>query len=372
MPTTASIHSLDHLVLWGAFGLSVAFGAIVQRTRFCTMGAVSDIVNMGAWTRMRMWVLAIAVATLGFNLLAAAGLIDTTQTIYTTPRVLWLSALVGGVMFGFGMVLASGCGSKTLVRIGEGNLKSVVVFLALSVFAYITLRGLTAEWRVHWLDVVNVDLSGAQDLPAIAARATGTALADWQLALGIAVALLLGGWALASREFRTANNLLAGFGLGGVIVAVWYLSGHIGFVAEDPHTLQAAYVGTQNNKMESLSFVAPLAYTLFWFMLYSDASNVLTIGIVSVFGVVAGSAAMALLTRQFRWEGFRGVEDTANHLVGGALMGVGGVTALGCTIGQGMSGVSTLSITSWIAFLSIVAGAVLGVKYQAWRVERSV
>ncbi|MGC9163420.1 MAG: YeeE/YedE family protein [Thiomonas sp.] len=368
--SSSSIAALHATVLWATFVLSMAFGAITQRTRFCTMGSVSDIVNMGSWTRMRMWVLAIATATLGFNLLAALGLIDSAQTIYTTPRVLWLSALVGGLMFGFGMVLASGCGSKTLVRIGEGNLKSVVVFLMIAVFAYITLRGITAEVRVHVFDKISLQLSTPQDLPAIFAHLTGQPLPRLQAAFGLGVGLLLGGWALSAREFRTANNLLAGFGLGAIIVAVWFVSGKLGFLAEDPQTLQAAYLGTQNNKMESLSFVAPLAYTLFWFMMYSDASNVLTLGIVSVFGVIAGSAAMALLGRQFRWEGFHGAEDTANHLVGGALMGVGGVTALGCTIGQGMSGVSTLSITSWLAFLSIVGGAVLGVKYQAWRVER--
>lgn len=368
--SSSSIAALHATVLWATFALSVAFGAITQRTRFCTMGSVSDIVNMGSWTRMRMWVLAIATATLGFNLLAAMGLIDAAQTIYTTPRVLWLSALVGGLMFGFGMVLASGCGSKTLVRIGEGNLKAVVVFLMIAVFAYITLRGITAEVRVHVLDKISLQLSTPQDLPAIFSHLTGLPLPRLQATFGLGVSLLLGGWALSAREFRTANNLLAGFGLGAIIVGVWFVSGKLGFLAEDPQTLQAAYLGTQNNKMESLSFVAPLAYTLFWFMMYSDASNVLTLGIVSVFGVIAGSAAMALLGRQFRWEGFHGVGDTANHLVGGALMGVGGVTALGCTIGQGMSGVSTLSITSWIAFLSIVGGAVLGVKYQAWRVER--
>jgi uncharacterized membrane protein YedE/YeeE len=371
MPSV-SVSAIHATVLWGTFVLSLLFGAIMQRTRFCTMGSVSDIVNMGSWLRMRMWVLAIATATAGFNLLAASGQIDAAQTIYTTSRVLWLSALVGGVLFGFGMVLASGCGSKTLVRIGEGNLKAVVVFLMIAVFAYITLRGLTAEVRVHVLDRVAIQLSGPQDLPAIVSRLTGLPLARLQLAFGLGVSLLLGGWALSAREFRTANNLVAGFGLGAIIVGVWFLSGKLGFLAEDPQTLQAAYIGTQNNKMESLSFVAPLAYTLFWFMMYSDASNVLTLGIVSVFGVIAGSAIMALLGRHFRWEGFRGVEDTANHLVGGALMGIGGVTALGCTIGQGMSGVSTLSVTSWIAFLSIVGGAVLGVKYQAWRVERTM
>jgi uncharacterized membrane protein YedE/YeeE len=368
--SSVSIPAIHATVLWSGFALSVVFGAIMQRTRFCTMGSVSDIVNMGSWTRMRMWVLAIATSTIGFNLLAASGQIDAAQTIYTTSRVLWLSALVGGVLFGFGMVLASGCGSKTLVRIGEGNLKAVVVFVMIAVFAYITLRGITAEVRVHFLDKVSMQLSGPQDLPALFAQLTDLPLSTLQLVFGLGVGVLLGGWALAAREFRTANNLLAGFGLGAVIVGIWFISGKLGFLAEDPQTLQAAYIGTQNNKMESLSFVAPLAYTLFWFMMYSDASNVLTLGIVSVFGVIAGSAAMALLSRQFRWEGFRGAEDTANHLVGGALMGVGGVTALGCTIGQGMSGVSTLSITSWIAFLSIVGGAVLGVKYQAWRVER--
>lgn len=370
MPSV-SIHAINAAVLWTSFGLSALFGAIMQRTRFCTMGSVSDIVNMGSWMRMRMWVLAIATATIGFNLLAASGQIDSAQTLYTTSDILWLSALVGGLLFGFGMVLASGCGSKTLVRVGEGNLKAVVVFLMIGVFAYITLRGITAEVRVRVFDKVALHLAGPQDLPALFARSTGLPLADWQTGLGLGVGLLLGGWALSAREFRTTNNLLAGFGLGTIIVAIWFVSGKLGFLAEDPNTLQAAYIGTQNNKMESLSFVAPLAYTLYWLMMYSDASNVLTLGIVSVFGVIAGSAGMALLTRQFRWEGFSGAEDTANHLIGGALMGVGGVTALGCTIGQGMSGVSTLSITSWIAFLSIVGGAVLGVKYQAWRVERS-
>jgi uncharacterized membrane protein YedE/YeeE len=368
---SASISAINATVLWGGFVLSAIFGAIMQRTRFCTMGSVSDIVNMGSWTRMRMWVLAIATATIGFNLLAAAGQIDASQTIYTAPNVLWLSALVGGLLFGFGMVLSSGCGSKTLVRIGEGNLKALIVFFMIGVFGYITLRGLTAEVRVHLLDKVAIDLAVPQDLPSLLAHATGLPLAGLQAGLGLGVGLVLGGWALAAREFRNANNLAGGIGLGLVVVAVWYLSGKIGYLAENPNTLQAAYIGTQNNKMEALSFVAPLAYTLYWFMMYSDASNVLTLGIVSVFGVIAGSAAMALATRQFRWEGFGGTEDTANHVVGGALMGIGGVTALGCTIGQGMSGVSTLSITSWIAFLSIVAGAVLGVRYQAWRVERS-
>jgi hypothetical protein len=119
--------------------------------------------------------------------------------------------------------------------------------------------------------------------------------------------------------------------------------------------------------MESLSFVSPVAYTLDWFLFFSDQSKLLTLGIVSTFGVVLGSAAVAVATRTFRWEGFAGVEDTANHLAGAALMGVGGVTALGCTIGQGLSGLSTLSLGSMVALAGIMAGAVLALRWQIWR-----
>jgi hypothetical protein len=134
--------------------------------------------------------------------------------------------------------------------------------------------------------------------------------------------------------------------------------------------LEEAFLATNSQRMESLTFVAPIAYTVDWLILFSDKSKTLTVGIVSVFGVVLGSAAVALATRSFRWEGFAGTEDTANHVVGAVLMGVGGVTAMGCTIGQGLSGVSTLALGSFIAFGGIVGGAVLALRYQMWRLER--
>ena len=356
-------------VLWAAFGLSVVFGAIAQRTHFCTMGAVADIVNIGDWSRMRMWVLAIGVAMLGFNAMVAAGWLDAGKTIYATPRLTWLSALVGGAMFGFGMVLASGCGSKTLVRLGGGNLKSLVVFIVLGLAAFATLRGITGVLRVATVDRQVIELAGTQDLPSIVARGFGLAKGQAALLLGA----LIGGaavlWALARREGRSADVLLGGIGIGAVIAAMWWVSGRLGYVAEDPNTLQEAFVATNSQRMESLSFVAPIAYTLDWLLFFSDKSKLLTIGIVSTVGVVAGSAAWALASRTFRWEGFANVEDTGNHLVGAVLMGVGGVAALGCTVGQGLSGVSTLALGSFIALASIIGGAVLGVRYQAWRIE---
>lgn len=363
----AGLATLTAQVLWCGFVLSMIFGAIVQRTHFCTLGAVSDIVNRGDWTRMRMWGMAMGVAMIGFFGLAAAGLVDPSKTLYASTRFIWLSALVGGAMFGFGMVLSSGCGSKTLARIGGGSLKSLVVFLVMGIAAFATLKGITAVARVATVDRIAVDFPHNATLPDWLARVLGLDPAVAGLGLAIVVGLSLIAWALRGKSFRRFDNLLAGLGIGAVVAAAWWVSGSLAYVAEHPETLQETFIATNSGRSEALSFVAPVAYTLDWLMFFSDRSKVLTLGIVSVFGVVAGSAAYSLISRSFRWEGFRDAQDTGNHLVGAALMGMGGVCAMGCTVGQGLSGISTLSATSFVALASILAGCVAGLKYQIWR-----
>jgi len=369
MPSV-DLASLTQQVLWASFVMAALFGALVQRTGFCTMGAVSDVVTMGDWHRARQWGLASGVAMLGFGALVWTGQVDPARVLYASNRLIWLSALAGGVIFGFGMVLASGCVSKTLARIGGGNLKSLVVALVLGIAAFATLKGLTAVWRTASVDRVAVDFTTAASLPAWASAATGLSA---PLA-GLLLALLVGGalvaWALVDREFRTGANLLAGLGVGGLVVAMWWVSGHLGFLAEHPETLEEVFIATNSTRAESLSFVAPVAFTLDWLMFYSDRSKLLSIGIVTVFGVIAGSAVVSLAQRSFRWEGFGNTQDLAHHLVGAVLMGVGGVTAMGCSIGQGVSGVSTLSATSFIAVAAMIAGAVGGLRYQMWRLDR--
>lgn len=366
----SELSSLNQQVLLASFVISFIFGAIAQRTHFCTMGAVSDIVNMGDWQRMRQWALAAGVAMLGFGTLVYLGKIDPAKTLYAGSRIAWLSAIVGGLMFGFGMVLASGCGSKTLVRIGGGSLKSIVVFVVMGVAAFATLKGITAVVRVATVDQATIN---SVAFSAISTSATGMFGIKIQLAQ-LLTALVLGGglalWALLSKEFRSFENLLAGLGIGAVITAMWWASGSLGFITEHPETLQEAFVATNSGRAEALSFVAPVAYTVDWLMFFSDKSKVLTLGIASVFGVIAGSAVVALFTKNFRWEGFGGTEDVANHLVGAMLMGIGGVTAMGCTVGQGLSGISTLSTMSFIAVAAIIGGAVLAFKYQMWRLEK--
>lgn len=364
------IRALNQQVLWAGFAVAVLLGVLAQRTHFCTMGAVADIVSMGDWARMRMWVLAMGVAMLGFNAMVALGWVEAGKSIYAGPRLLWLSALLGGGLFGFGMVLASGCGNKTLVRIGAGNLKSLVVFVVMGLSAFATLKGVTAVARVASVDRVFVEFATGQDLPSLLAPLLGWAKPQAALLLG---SLLGGGlvvWALARGEGRRADVLLGGVGVGVLAVLFWWVAGVLGHVAEHPETLEEVFLGSTSQRMESLSFVGPSAYTLDWLLFFSDRSKVLTLAIVSTLGVMVGSAAYALMTGKFRWEGFRGVDDTANHLLGAVLMGVGGVAAMGCTIGQGLSGISTLSLGSFVALAGILAGAVAGLRWQVWRLER--
>jgi uncharacterized membrane protein YedE/YeeE len=156
----------------GAFLLAFIFGAVGNKTRFCTMGAVSDWVNMGDLGRMRMWLLAIAVALLGSSALHLAGVVDLSKSIYPSPNFTWLSYLVGGFLFGVGMTLGSGCGSKTLIRVGAGSLKSLVVYVFLGIAAYMTLRGVFGAFRVGVLEKATITLPGGQDLPSLVASAT--------------------------------------------------------------------------------------------------------------------------------------------------------------------------------------------------------
>jgi uncharacterized membrane protein YedE/YeeE len=372
--TDLDVEQLRLTVLWTSFALSCGLGAVMQSTHFCTLGAVADWVNMGDLTRMRMWLFAIAVAIIGTGALAATGLIDLSRSLYTGPKLLWLSNLTGGLCFGVGMVLASGCGSKTLVRIGSGSLKSFVVLLIMGITAYMTLRGILSIGRTQWLDSVMVDLGAGQDLPRWLMQwlpaNSGINRAALQIGLSLCIGLALILFCLFDRHFRRVEPLMGGLGVGLCVVAGWLISGHLGYLSENPLTLEESFIGTNSGRMESFSFVAPAAYSLELLMLWSDSSRVMTIGITSTVGMITGSAIVSLMTGRFQWEAFRGVDDMTAHLLGGALMGFGGVTAVGCTIGQGLSGLSTLALGSLLVFGGVIAGGWLGIQWQVWRLER--
>jgi uncharacterized membrane protein YedE/YeeE len=364
--------SLATLVAGLGFALAFVFGAVAHRVQFCTMGAVSDVVNIGDWGRMRMWLLAIAVATVAANLLALFGYAPLERSIYHAERLSWLSYGLGGFLFGVGMTLASGCGSRNLIRLGGGNLKSVVVLIVLAVSAYMTMKGLLAVPRSALLDPIAVHAAGGQGLPNLLTRWSGTdpRSAHWIVLAVVTVALMV--FVFKDAQFRGSRELVAGGAVIGLVIAAgWYVTGHLGYVAEDPDTLEEVFAGTNTRRPESFSYVGPLGYTLELLLLWTDTSLRITFGIAIVAGLLLGSAAYALATGNFRIESFTSAADLRNHMLGGLLMGFGGVTAMGCTVGQGLSGVSTLALGSFVALAAIIAGSAATMKFLYWQLTRS-
>jgi uncharacterized membrane protein YedE/YeeE len=356
------------VVVWGGFVLAFIFGAVANKGNFCIMGAISDVVNIGHWGRMRMWLLAVAVAIIGANLLHYFGQIDLTKSVYQRPVLPWLSLLLGGALFGVGMTISAGCTNKNLVRLGGGSLRSLVVLVFLAISAYMTLKGLFAQWRSSYLDPVAIDLTtlglANPGLGTLVAKFTGLPGPTALLAtLGGVGVLLLVFVFIDARFRRNQVQVIGALVLGLLVVAGWYLTGHLGY-GENPETLEMAYFATNTRTLESMSFVAPTAYSLELFVLWTDKSLRISFGIASVAGVVLGSFAYAIVSRQFRWEGFASLQDLRTQLTGAVLMGFGGVTAMGCTVGQGMSGLSTLALGSFLAVASIVAGAVATMQWQ--------
>jgi uncharacterized membrane protein YedE/YeeE len=364
--------NLATTIAWWGFGLGTVFGFVANKSNFCTMGAVSDVVNMGDWGRMRAWLLAIAVAMIGTSSLTYFGYLDISKTIYTGSSFPWLAYTVGGLIFGVGMTLASGCGNKTLVRVGGGNLKSVVVFIYMGFAAMVTLKGILGAFRVKVLQApaVTLQLDHGQTIPALLGSIGGLSPKTMLLVVTGVIVLAILIFVFMDREFRKhLDNNLAGLIMGLVVVGGWYATGHLG-LAENPETLEIIYFGTNSHLAESMSFVAPTAFTMEYWAYWTDTSTVITFGIATVFGVGIGSFIYALITKSFRWEHFSSSQDMFYHIIGGTLMGFGGVTAMGCTIGQGMTGVSTLSLGSFLAFFSIVTGAAITMKIQFYMMMR--
>ena len=344
-----------------SFLVGIVFGAVVNKTNFCTMGAVSDWVNMGNKGRLRAWFLAIGIAVLATQAMQFKGLIEIGESIYLTPNFGWLGYLVGGFLFGVGMTLASGCVNRTLVRVGSGNLKSVVVLIIIAVSAYMTMRGLLAVVKANVFDVTNVDLS----THAVSNQGIGTLLGaavgadDPALVQKIVTALFAGGlivYSLKGRELRgNFDNILAGVVIGLVIPIGWYITGVVGFDDFEPV------------RMESFTFTGPAGDGLMYLLTFTGST--INFGIAAVFGVILGSFLYGLLARKLRLESFVDRTDMLRHMLGATLMGFGGVLALGCTIGQGITGMSTLALGSLMALASIIFGSAFTMKVDYYLMD---
>lgn len=356
--------SLTRTVVWGGLAIGLALGAIGQATRFCVRGAIADWVIFRGPGRLVAWMVAVAVGVLCVQLLASTGQFDPTRTLYWSTRFPWLSYIVGGVAFGYGMILAGGCPQRCLVKAGQGNLKAAATLVVVAIAALMTLRGAFAPLRANGLDTIAITLAGPQDLGGIVARALSVSegAVRWAFAAAIVAGLASFAWHMRSRIERA--HWLGGAVVGLLVGAAFYITGGIGFVAEHPETLEPAWLGTQSRRPEALSFSAPMAHALDLLTLWTDKATVATFGVTVSIGVLLGAFVTAKLRRDFKLEAFRTPKELAEHAAGGVLMGFGGITALGCSIGNGVTGLAMLSAGALLAIAGITLGARLALVRQ--------
>ncbi len=361
-------------VLVYGFVIAVMLGAIVNKTNFCTMGAVSDWVNMGDTSRLKSWVFAMVVALIGvtaFEVMEVFSL-DSSRPPYRTTGLAWPRYIIGGLIFGVGMTFASGCGNKTLVRIGGGNIKSIVVLLIAGVFAYLMTKTDFYGVVFHsWMNPMSIDLSlygfEGQDFGSIVAGIAGSGdVQSYRAYVGGLLALIALIAIFKSKGLRDSfDHMLGGIAVGLAVLGAWYVTaGPIGQEwQEEVDFMDDIPLGVGS---QSFTFINPMGELLDYGM-HSGNELFLTFGLVSLFGVIVGSFIYAVATRNFRIEWFHSFKDFVMHVFGAALMGIGGVLAMGCTIGQGVTGVSTLALGSFMAVLSIILGCAMTMKVQLYK-----
>ena len=375
-------------MLWAVFIIALVMGAVVNKTNFCTMGAVSDFVNMGDTGRMRAWFLAMAVAILGVTILEYTGLLNLSGSFppYRNSNIVLAENILGGLMFGIGMTLASGCGNKCLVRIGGGNLKSIVVFLIVGALAYYMINPFPGSDKTiysvlfyGWTNPMSVDVLKPQDIGSLVGGSEPSAM---RLIVGVVIFLAMGHFIFKSKEFRSsADNMIGGAVVGLAVLAAWFVSGNV-IVDADGEILSLQQYYNQWDMLadsdagkpaagamlatQSYTFINPMGQALNYLAGGLDGS-LMTFGVVAVFGVVAGSLIWSLISRSFRVEWFNSASDVANHVIGAILMGIGGTLAMGCTIGQAVTGISTLAVGSILTFGAIFLGSALTMKIQYYK-----
>lgn len=378
--------------LWSTFILAIVLGVVANKTNFCTMGAVSDLVNMGDSGRIRAWVLAATTALIGVVILESLGMVNLSSTLppYRGSEFQWGRYILGGVLFGIGMTFASGCGNKTLLRIGGGNIKSIFVFVVVAVIAYYMVdpfKELPSTWYQtyfsSWLGQASISLSTPQDLGSITGNWFGISAITMRIVMGTIVAIIALRYIFRDEDFRkSGDNIFAGVTIGIIVLLAWYFTSNVAVTTEDGSSSMTQFYGewdmlmdseegkpkngSTNLQAQSFTFISPIGQ-MFGYISSSLSSAFLTFGVVSVLGVIVGSFIWTMITRSFRIEWFNSFKDFYMHMIGAVLMGFGGVLGLGCTIGQSITGVSTLALGSFLVFISIVFGSAITMKIQYYQ-----
>ena len=390
--TFESFLEAQSFFLWSTFIIAIILGVVVNKTNFCTMGAVSDLVNMNDSSRLRAWILAATVALIGVVILETLGMVNVSSTLppYRGSEFQWGRYILGGVLFGVGMTFASGCGNKTLIRIGGGNIKSIFVFAVIAVIAYYMVdpfKELPSTWYQtyfsSWLGKASISLDTPQDLGSISGGLLGVDASIMRIILGSIIAIVALRYIFRSKDFRASgDNIFAGVVIGIIVLLAWYFTSNTAVATDDGSVSMTQFYGewdmmmdseegkpkngSTNLQSQSFTFISPIGQ-IFGYVGSSFSSAFLTFGVVSVLGVIFGSFIWTMISRSFRIEWFNSFKDFYMHMIGAVLMGFGGVLGLGCTVGQSITGVSTLALGSFLVFISIVFGSALTMKIQYYQ-----
>jgi uncharacterized membrane protein YedE/YeeE len=332
------------------FAIGIAFGVIGLLSGFCLNSSLRDWWNANDGRKIRTYAVALAVAIAGAQFLAAAGFVDIGKSLYLQPSFSPPLIFLGGLLFGLGMILSNGCASRAVVLLGNGNLRSLVVLVIIGIAAQMTLKGLLAPSRLAIMQWTQISFATVSVPALLASMGIGETAARIVATLIGSGALLT--FAFSDRQFRRSRaQIAAGLAVGLLVTAGWLTTGSLGADEFNPIPVT------------SLTFIAPVADTLQYAMLSTGLS--LNFGIAVVLGVLTGSVATSLLTGRFRIEGYASADHMMRSMSGAALMGIGGAMAYGCSVGQGLTGLSTLSISSAIAVAGILTGAAVGLRRRA-------
>jgi hypothetical protein len=332
--------------IWAALAGVVAgivLGLSARLGEFCTLGALESALYGDDQRRLRLWGIVLGVAIFGTYLGGSLGFIDIGGSFY--HQIAWdpAASIFGGLLFGYGMAMAGNCGFGALVRFGGGDLRSLVVVVVMGVFAFIALSGPLAPLRITLFS--QADSTGPQGIAHAVQAWTGVPplLTAGAIALGLLV------WALAHKGLRHAPRQLA-WGVAAGVAVVW------SFVA----TSWLADASFGEVQVEGLSFTAPLGRTILWLM--TSTAGGISFSVGTVCGVLVGALAGSLWRGLFRWEACEDPRELGRQVSGAAMMGVGGVIALGCSVGQGVSGFATLAWSGPVTLAAICVGAVIGLR----------
>ncbi|MDO9026123.1 YeeE/YedE family protein [Zwartia sp.] len=327
---------VNQILLWSGLVIGLIFGATGQWSGFCLNRSLKEYWQTGALQKAQSFVLALCVAVIGTQTLVQLEMIDLSKAIYRAPTFSWLLVPLGGVLFGYGMMLANGCGARTLVLCAQGNLRSFVVLLCLGISSFMTLMGVFGPARQYLAQLTTVAGGSIIDLPG---------RTPWVVTiLMLTVLLVFSFWKF--NLLRHKKDLFAGLIVGLLIVGGWFSTGWLAFDEFEPVNLV------------SLTFIAPIGETIQYAMIATGMK--LGFGVTVVLGVLCGSFCMAWLRGSFHLQGFSSAPEMLRYIAGGVSMGVGGSLALGCSIGQGLTGLSTLALSSAVAVAGILVGARLG------------